>query len=111
MMRLGGGLAGAGLAGLALASAGWAFIAAGGLLGLGFFMLHNSLQTRVTEVAPQSRASAVAMHAFHFFLGQAAGPLLMGLAREGMGFSSGMLVAAGGLLVLGWVMGRQKNKS
>jgi predicted MFS family arabinose efflux permease len=111
MMRLGGGLAGTGLAGLALAPEAWLFIAAGGLLGLGFFMLHNSLQTRVTEVAPQSRASAVAMHAFHFFLGQAAGPLLMGWARAGVGFTPGMLVAAGGLLALGWVMGRRENKT
>jgi len=66
MMRLGGLLAAMGLAGLALAAgAGW-FISAGSVLWLGFLMLHNSLQTRVTEVAPQSRASAVAMHAFHF---------------------------------------------
>jgi hypothetical protein len=63
------------------------------------------------KLAPQSRASAVAMHAFHFFLGQAAGPLLMGWARAGVGFTQGMLAAAGGLLVLGWVMGRQKNKT
>ena len=111
MMQLGGALAAGGLAGLALAPMALAFIMAGGLLGLGFFMLHNSLQTRVTEVAPQSRASAVAMHAFHFFLGQAAGPLIMGLARGSIGFTGGMLFAAGGLLVLGQVMGTQKNKS
>lgn len=110
MMRLGGSLAAAGLAGLAIAPVALSFIAAGGLLGLGFFMLHNSLQTRVTEVAPQSRASAVAMHAFHFFLGQAIGPLLIGWSREGIGFTTGMLIAAGGLLSLGLVMGRQKNK-
>lgn len=110
MMRLGGGLAAGGLVGLALAPTALVFITAGGLLGLGFFMLHNSLQTRVTEVAPQSRASAVAMHAFHFFLGQAAGPLLMGLAREGIGFTGGTLIAAVGLLALGLVMGAQKNK-
>lgn len=110
MMRLGGSLAAGGVAGLGLAPAAWVFMAAGGLLGLGFFMLHNSLQTRVTEVAPQSRASAVAMHAFHFFLGQAAGPVVMGLAREGVGFPMAMLVAAAGLVALGVVMGREKNK-
>lgn len=109
MMLLGGWLAAGGVAALALAPAAWVFITGGGLLGLGFFMLHNSLQTRVTEVAPQSRASAVAMHAFHFFLGQAAGPVVMGLAREGMGFSAAMLVAAAGLVGLGVVMGREKN--
>jgi predicted MFS family arabinose efflux permease len=111
MMRLGGGLAGAGVAGLAVAPSALVFMAAGGVLGLGFFMLHNSLQTRVTEVAPQSRASAVAMHAFHFFLGQAAGPVVMGLAREWVGFAPAMLVAALGLAGLGVIMGRQKNKT
>lgn len=110
MMRLGGCLAAGGVAGLGLAPVDWVFLSGGGLLGLGFFMLHNSLQTRVTEVAPQARASAVAMHAFHFFLGQAAGPVAMGLAREGVGFQVAMLVAAAGLVVLGVVMGHGKNK-
>ncbi|UPY36429.1 MFS transporter [Sediminicoccus sp. KRV36] len=111
MMRLGGGLSAAGLAGMALAPHSIWFILAGGLLGLGFFMLHNSLQTRVTEVAPQSRASAVAMHAFHFFLGQAAGPLVMGWARDAVGFPAAMLVASGGLVLLGVIMGRKKNEA
>jgi predicted MFS family arabinose efflux permease len=42
------------------------------------FMIHNSIQTRVTEVAPHARGAAVAMHAFHFFLGQTAGPAVFG---------------------------------
>ena len=109
MMRLGGTLAGCGLAGFALAPSGGAFIAAGGVLGLGFFMLHNSLQTRVTEVAPQSRASAVALHAFHFFLGQAAGPVLMGVARGTIGLPASLLISAVGLVVLGMIIGSRKN--
>ncbi len=36
-------------------------------------MLHNSFQTQVTEVAPQARGSAVALHAFSFFSGQQSG--------------------------------------
>ena len=58
----------------------WASPAAGSsmpppcsLMGLGFYMLHNSFQTQVTEVAPRARASAVALHAFSFFSGQALG--------------------------------------
>ena len=43
------------------------------VLGLGFYMLHNSFQTQVTEIAPTARASAVALHAFSFFVGQALG--------------------------------------
>jgi predicted MFS family arabinose efflux permease len=109
MMRLGGALAGGGLAGLALAPSAPIFVAAGLFVGTGFFMLHNSLQTRVTEVAPQARASAVSLHAFHFFLGQAMGPPLMGAIRWGFGLEAGLLLAACGLLLLGLVMGRRQE--
>lgn len=111
MMRLGGSLAALGLASMALAPLALVFIAGGMFLGLGFFMLHNSLQTRVTEVAPQSRASAVAMHAFHFFLGQAAGPVVVGATRGVIGLPATLLLAAVGLVGLGVIMGRQKNTS
>jgi predicted MFS family arabinose efflux permease len=46
------------------------------IIGCGFYMLHNSLQTEATELAPANRGSAVAAHAFFFFLGQAAGVLV-----------------------------------
>ena len=46
------------------------------LMGLGFYMLHNTFQAQVTEVAPGARASAVALHAFSFFCGQALGVVL-----------------------------------
>jgi predicted MFS family arabinose efflux permease len=105
MMMLGGALAAAGSLVFALATVGWVFIGGGLLLGTGFFMLHNSLQTRVTEIAPQARGSATALHAFHFFLGQAAGPPLMGLARATVGLEVGLVIAAIGLLVLGALIG------
>ncbi|MCW8086745.1 MFS transporter [Sabulicella glaciei] len=106
MMRLGAGLAALAMLGLAAASGAAPFVSAGLLLGLGFFMLHNTLQTRATEVAPQARASVVALHAFHFFLGQAAGPLLYGALRATLGLPFAMLLAAIGLGLLGWIMGR-----
>jgi predicted MFS family arabinose efflux permease len=74
-------------------------------------MLHNSLQVRVTEVAPQARASAVSLHAFHFFFGQALGPLLMGAIRWSFGLEAGLLLAACGLLALGLVMGRRTESA
>ena len=63
-------------------------------IGLGFYMIHNSLQTQATELAPDSRASAVAAHAFFFFLGQAAGPLIYGFSLERFG-TQATLVSAG----------------
>ncbi|MFC7553769.1 hypothetical protein ACFQU7_18340 [Pseudoroseomonas wenyumeiae] len=67
MMQSAGASAALGLCGIAAAPLGavWPLLGAL-LLGLGYFMLHNSIQVRVTEVAPQARGSAVALHAFCF---------------------------------------------
>ena len=49
-------------------------------IGTGFYMLHSALQTEATELAPEVRGSAVALHAFFFFIGQAVGPFFYGWA-------------------------------
>lgn len=54
-------------------------------MGLGFYMLHNTFQVQVTEVAPTARASAVALHAFSFFCGQALGVAIIGGALQEIG--------------------------
>jgi MFS family permease len=99
-MVLGGALGAAGLAGLALAPAAAPGIAACLFLGLGFYMIHSSIQTRVTEVAPGARGSAVALHAFSFFLGQSLGPVLMGAGWALLGPVPALLAAGAGLLAL-----------
>ncbi|MBL8485069.1 MAG: MFS transporter [Rhodocyclaceae bacterium] len=43
------------------------------LLGLGFYMIHNTLQTNATQMAPQVRGTAVSFFASAFFLGQSLG--------------------------------------
>src|SRR5262245_5698990 len=68
-------------------------------LGLGYYMLHNTLQTRATEMAPQARAAAVSAFAFSFFLGQALGVSALGLGIEYAGYRpvlalSGVALAA-----------------
>jgi predicted MFS family arabinose efflux permease len=72
------------------------------LMGLGFYMLHNTFQAQVTEVAPTARASAVALHAFSFFCGQALAVVLMGfgLRHAGLAASTGaaaLIIVAVGL--------------
>jgi predicted MFS family arabinose efflux permease len=69
------------------------------LMGLGFYMMHNTFQAQVTEVAPHARASAVALHAFSFFCGQALGVVFMGLGLRGVGLPASTAVAA--LVILG----------
>ncbi len=51
------------------------------LIGMGFYMLHNTLQTNATQMAPEVRGSAVALFASSYFLGQSFGVML---ASEGV---------------------------
>ena len=55
-------------------------------LGLAFYMLHNTLQTRATEMAPEARGSAVSAFAFCLFLGQTLGVSAVGLGIEHAGY-------------------------
>ena len=50
--------------------------------GLGFYMLHNTLQTNATQMAPQHRGAGMALFASMFFLGQSAGVAAAGFAAE-----------------------------
>jgi predicted MFS family arabinose efflux permease len=78
LARWGGMLMGIALLTIALAPAwGWAV---GGcfLMGLGFYMLHNTLQVNATQMAPDRRGAAVSAFASCFFLGQSAGVSLGG---------------------------------
>ena len=99
MMRLAGAAV---LAGMLCLATGMPDVGIGGalLIGLGFFMLHNSIQTRVTEVAPGARGSAVALHAFCYFLGQAVGPAVFGLLMVAAGAGPSLALSGAGVLVI-----------
>ena len=51
-------------------------------VGLGFFMLHNTLQTEGTQMTPEARGTSVALFASMYFIGQTVG---VALARAGDG--------------------------
>jgi predicted MFS family arabinose efflux permease len=106
MLLFGGSLAGLALAAIGFAGH-WTVDAAAMLvLGLGYYMLHNSFQTQVTEVAPQARASAVALHAFSFFVGQALGVVLLGLGLRTLGQAPSLLIGAVVIFGVGLVAAR-----
>lgn len=111
MVRLGGVIAGLALLGFGFAPAATLFIAAGLVLGTGFYMIHNSIQTRVTEVAPEARGSAVALHACHFFGGQSLGPVVVGLAIGGFGAPAAFTLAAAAIFALSLRLGRREPGS
>ena len=73
------------------------------LVGLGFFMVHNAIQMQATELAPDARGLAVALHAFFFFLGQAAGPVCYGIGLSTIGVSATVLISGAAMLILGFI--------
>jgi predicted MFS family arabinose efflux permease len=102
LIWMGGVVCASGLVGLALAHE-WPLKAVAFLaVGYGFYMIHNSIQTQVTELAPEARGAAVGLHAFSFFLGQALGPVLYGLGIASHGTQPTIAAAAGIMLLLGF---------
>lgn len=55
------------------------------LMGLGFYMLHNTLQTNATQMAPERRALGVSLFAFFLFLGQSLGVAFASPVMDGWG--------------------------
>ncbi len=101
LIRAGGIITGIGLA-LLSQSVPWAVeVMVFFVIGIGFYMIHNSLQTEATELAPGNRASAVAAHAFFFFLGQAAGPLAYAAGLLSAGAAMTLLIAAAAMALTG----------
>lgn len=99
LIRSGAVMMGISLVVLAITPWWWlAFPACAGF-GLGFYMLHNTLQINATQMAPQRRGAAVAAFASCFFLGQALG-VAVGGAVLSMTGTSGVLAISGGLVTL-----------
>ena len=73
------------------------FIPAVIVLGMGYYTMHGTLQTRATELAPQARGTAISLFAFFFFLGQATGPQLLGSILNARGYAAAFIVAGVGL--------------
>jgi len=100
LVRAGSWLMAGALLAIAFAPAwGWA-VPACMVMGLGFYMMHNTLQTHATQMAPERRGTAVAAFACCFFLGQSLGVGAAGLVVDRAG--TGWVLAAGavGLLVV-----------
>ncbi|MGD9837310.1 MAG: MFS transporter [Afipia sp.] len=76
------------------------------IMGWGFYSLHGSLQVFSTDLAPEARASAMSLHAFCFFMGQAVGPIVYGFALVHAGKQATLILSAIAILVLGLVAAR-----
>jgi predicted MFS family arabinose efflux permease len=56
-------------------------------LGFAFYTMHNTLQTKATEMAPQSRATGMSLFSMAWAGGQAVGAGLMGAGAAAVGFA------------------------
>ncbi len=85
----------------------WPTIAAAfAITGVGFMLLHNSIQTEAVDLAPSARQSAYSLHAFSFFTGQAFGPPLFGFNLSHLGAAPALMLSGAVLAATGPVMSR-----
>ena len=82
-----------------------------GMLGYGYYMLHNTLQTNATQMQPEARGTAVAAFSSALFLGQSAGVALMALLVDRSGAVPAFALAAAAWLALAlWVSMKLKPR-
>lgn len=79
----------------------WLSLTACWLFGLGFYMMHNTLQINATQMAPERRGAAVAAFACCFFFGQALGVGLTGYLLDKINPSHLNVLFALALLTVG----------
>jgi predicted MFS family arabinose efflux permease len=80
-------------------------------IGFGFYLFHNTLQTKATEMAPGARGTAIAVFAFCLFTGQAAG---VAISTQAINLSGYIPVFTGsGILLLflcRWFAGKLRDR-
>lgn len=96
--------------GVVLCAAMVLFVVAGGLLwavvaiylsGLGFYMLHGTLQTNGSQMAPEARGSGVALFASSLFVGQSIGVAVAAFIVDRWGVVPVFLACGPFLLLIG----------
>ncbi len=103
---------GAALVALGLLALAWAPAVGGAMLGcflagIGFYMLHNTLQVQATQMAPQARGTAVTLFACLLFLGQSTGVLLVAFSVDRGWLPLVFSAAAVGVFALGLLVSRR----
>jgi len=109
--NIGGVLMGLAFLGLAVEPV-WYFAPLATLtVGFGFFMLHNTLQTEATQMAPAARGTGVALFASVYFLGQTVGVALAAPIMDRYGARPLFAISAAALPALAfWFTWRLKRR-
>ena len=77
------------------------------IIGLGFYMLHNVLQTQATQMAPHNRSTAMTLFASVLFLGQSSGVVILSVCLDAGVLRQSFAAVAVGIAVIGWTVARQ----
>jgi YNFM family putative membrane transporter len=85
---------------LAIGPAWWLAPVATTAIGLGFYMLHNTMQTNATQMTPEARGTAVGLFSSALYLGQTAGVAVGALVIDRFGAAPLFLGTAAALPVL-----------
>lgn len=101
MLRLGGIICAVGLAGIAQGGPWPLQMAEFVVAGLGFFMLHASLQAQATDVDASLRSTSASLHSSFFTLGNAIGPALYVVGISTIGGKASLLIGAMTILAVG----------
>ncbi|MGU3493421.1 MFS transporter [Xanthobacteraceae bacterium A53D] len=82
-------------------------VAVFGVMGFGFYTIHNTLQIMATELSPSARGSGVSLYATFFFAGQAFGAAIAGQVVWLTGSLPGLFaVASVAMFALAWPASR-----
>jgi MFS transporter, YNFM family, putative membrane transport protein len=96
---------------LAIGAAWWLALPAVTAIGLGFYALHNTMQTNATQMTPQARGTAVAIFSSAIYLGQMLGVAVGALVFDRFTAAPLFVATAVVLPVLAWwFAGRLKEQ-
>ncbi|QIR39676.1 MFS transporter [Tolypothrix sp. PCC 7910] len=80
------------------------------LMGLGFYMMHSTLQTQATELAPEARGTAVSLFAFNLFIGQGIGAAAFGRIVDHFGYIPCFIITGIAIALLALWLVKQKQQ-
>jgi predicted MFS family arabinose efflux permease len=79
------------------------------ICGFGFYLMHNTLQTLATELAPEARGTAVSLFAFSLIIGQGAGVAFLGSIIDRPSYTPAFVLVSIAIVCLGmWFQDKLK---